>query len=93
MVVFLTLMPCSITAFIILLSNPTFGEDMESANLTQEALASQVGQWGIHFITFILFFLAFSSVVGNYYLAQANVEYFTRAKGSNQFSTAMICLS
>ena len=53
---------------------------MESANLTQEALASQVGQWGIHFVTFVLFFLAFSSVLGNYYLAQANVEYFTRSK-------------
>ena len=79
-VYFDTLVVCSITAFIILLSNPTFGEDMESANLTQEALASQVGQWGIHFITFVLFFLAFSSVLGNYYLAQANVEYFTRSK-------------
>lgn len=80
-VYFDTLVVCSITAFIILLSNPTFGEDMESANLTQEALASEVGNWGIHFVTFILFFLAFSSVLGNYYLAQANVEYFTRNKG------------
>lgn len=75
-----TLVVCSITAFIILLSNPVFGEDMESANLTQNALASQIGDWGIHLVTFILFFLAFSSVLGNYYLAQANVEYFTKSK-------------
>lgn len=79
-VYFDTLVVCSITAFIILLSNPVFGEDMESANLTQNALASQIGDWGIHLVTFILFFLAFSSVLGNYYLAQANVEYFTKSK-------------
>lgn len=77
-VYFDTLVVCSITAFIILLSDPAFGEGVETANLTQNALAAQVGDWGIHFITFILFFLAFSSVLGNYYLAQANVEYFTK---------------
>ena len=76
-VYFDTLVVCSITAFIILLSNPTFGGE-EDSTLTQHALASQVGDWGIHFVTFILFFLAFSSVLGNYYLAQANVEYFSR---------------
>lgn len=76
-VYFDTLVVCSITAFIILLSNPTFGGE-EDSTLTQHALATQVGDWGIHFVTFILFFLAFSSVLGNYYLAQANVEYFSR---------------
>lgn len=80
-VYFDTLVVCSITAFIILLSNPSFGEGVQTANLTQHALSSEVGSWGTHFITFILFFLAFSSVLGNYYLAQANVEYFTRSKG------------
>lgn len=77
-VYFDTLVVCSITAFIILLSNPTYGAEAQSASLTQAALAHEVGAWGTHFITFILFFLAFSSVIGNYYLAQANVEYFTR---------------
>lgn len=79
-VYFDTLVVCSITAFIILLSEPKFGGDIESASLTQEALAAQIGDWGIHLVTFILFFLAFSSVLGNYYLAQANVEYFTKSK-------------
>ena len=39
-----------------------------------------MGAWGAHAITFILFFLAFSSVIGNYYLAQANLEYLTSSK-------------
>ena len=83
-VYFDTLVVCSITAFIILLSEPAFGEGMESAGLTQNAMATQMGDIGIHLVTFILFFLAFSSVLGNYYLAQANVEYFTKS------TTAMV---
>lgn len=77
-VYFDTLIVCSMTAFIILLSNPTYGEELEGAALTQNSMAEQVGDWGIHAVTFCLFFLAFSSVIGNYYLAQSNVEYFTK---------------
>ncbi len=76
-VYFDTLLVCSITAFIILLSEPTFGGEMVSSSLTQSALASQVGNWGIHFITVVIFFLAFSSIIGNYYLAQANIQFLT----------------
>ncbi|MCG7246423.1 MULTISPECIES: alanine/glycine:cation symporter family protein [Corynebacterium] len=80
-VYFDTLVVCSITAFIILLG-PTvnYGAEAEGVSLTQAALASEVGDWGIHFVSFILFFLAFSSILGNYYLAEANVEYLTRKK-------------
>ncbi len=80
-VYFDTLVVCSITAFIILLGNQhTYGEEVQGASLTQAALAAEVGDWGIHFVTFILFFLAFSSIIGNYYLAQANIQYLTKSK-------------
>ena len=80
-VYFDTLIVCSITAFIILLGPaPMYGEEVQGAALTQSSLANSVGGWGTHFITFILFFLAFSSVIGNYYLAQANIEYLTNKK-------------
>lgn len=78
-VYFDTLVVCSVTAFIILLSHPHYGAEVEGAALTQQSLANQVGDWGIHAVTLILFFLAFSSVIGNYYLAQSNVEYFTKS--------------
>ncbi len=77
-VYFDTLVVCSITAFIILLGMDfeSFGSDeIAGVTLTQTALSNVVGEWGIHFVTFILFFLAFSSILGNYYLAEANVEY------------------
>ena len=83
-VYFDTLLVCSITAFVVLLGPAvTYGrDDIQGASLTQSALADSVGAWGAHAITFILFFLAFSSVIGNYYLAQANLEYLTESKAA-----------
>ena len=80
-VYFDTIIICSITAVIILLGagDIAYGETVQGASLTQEALAGTVGAWGTHFLTFILFFLAFSSILGNYYLAQTNIEYLTRS--------------
>lgn len=81
-VYFDTLLVCSITAFVVLLGPAvTYGrDDIQGVSLTQSALADSIGAWGAHAITFILFFLAFSSVIGNYYLAQANLEYLTESK-------------
>ncbi|WP_191373950.1 alanine/glycine:cation symporter family protein, partial [Corynebacterium stationis] len=80
-VYFDTLVVCSITAFIILLGTDLeYGGEAEGVSLTQMALSNQVGDWGIHLVTFILFFLAFSSILGNYYLAEANVEYLTESR-------------
>lgn len=79
-VYFDTILVCSITAFIILLNNPTIGVEVKGATLTQQSLAAEVGGWGVHFVTVILFFLAFSSVIGNTYLAQTNIEYFTQSR-------------
>ena len=49
-VYFDTLLVCSITAFIILLSGVEYATgDIQSSSLTQSALASVVGGWGTHF--------------------------------------------
>ncbi|WP_101679466.1 alanine/glycine:cation symporter family protein [Corynebacterium pyruviciproducens] len=79
-VYFDTLLVCSITAFIILLSDYHNADSGQTSSLTQDAVAASVGNWGIHFVTLVLFCLAFSSLIGNYYLAQANVQYLTNSK-------------
>jgi len=80
-VYFDTLVVCSITAFIILLGTDLeYGGEAEGVSLTQMALSNEVGDWGTHMVTFLLFFLAFSSILGNYYLAEANVEYLTQSR-------------
>ena len=81
-VYFDTLLVCTITAFIVLLGPAvSYGmDDVQGVSLTQSALADSLGDWSAHAITAILFFLAFSSVIGNYYLAQTNLEYLTESK-------------
>lgn len=74
-VYFDTLVVCSATAFIILLSDPTFGGDREGITLTQDALATQVGDWGVPFLMVVIFFLAFSSILGNSYYGEANINF------------------
>ncbi|WP_026919527.1 alanine/glycine:cation symporter family protein [Gordonia shandongensis] len=79
-VYFDTLVVCSATAFIILLSNPDYGSDVEGVELTQTALAQHVGSWASPLLAVILFFLAFSSVIGNYYYGETNIAFFTRSR-------------
>ena len=79
-VYFDTILVCSITAFIILLSNPKYGSSGEGIQLTQTALSGQLGQWAIHFLTFAIFLFAFSSILGNYYYGEANIEHLTTSK-------------
>lgn len=94
-VYFDTLVVCSATAFIILLSDPTFGlDDPEGIGLTQVALEGQVGAWAGPFLSVVIFFLAWSSVLGNTYYGEANIRYLT---GSTRVLTAfrvlvMLCV-
>ncbi|WP_285761627.1 alanine/glycine:cation symporter family protein [Nocardiopsis ansamitocini] len=69
-----TMIVCSITAFIILVSNPAYGEGA-GAELTQTALQANLGTWSLHLLTFIIFLLAFTSVLGNYYYGESNLGF------------------
>ena len=92
-VYFDTLLVCTITAFIVLLGPAvSYGmDDVQGVSLTQSALADSLGDWSAHAITAILLFLAFSSVIGNYYLAQTNLEYLTESKSAlNVFRIVVI---
>lgn len=71
-----TLLVCSATAFIILLSGLLeAGTDLEGVQLTQAAVSSQVGEWGSTFIAVCVFLFAFSSIIGNYYYGETNIEF------------------
>lgn len=68
-----TLLICTTTAFILLLSNVegTAGK-LDGIPYVQAALQANVGEIGIHFITFSIFAFAFTSLIGNYYYAESN---------------------
>ncbi|WP_298177563.1 alanine/glycine:cation symporter family protein [Saccharomonospora sp.] len=73
-VYFDTLVVCSVTAFIILVSDPTYGE-AAGATVTQNAMETNLGTWSLHLLTFIVFLLAFTSVLGNFYYGEANLRF------------------
>ena len=77
-----TILICSATGFIVLLypEYNTIGE--KGIKLTQLALSHSVGNWGAGFITLCIFLFAFSSLVGNYYYGEANLEFLTKSKTS-----------
>lgn len=72
-----TILVCSATAFVILLSGvlDTPAASLEGVQLTQAAVSSQVGEWGNTFIAVSVFLFAFSSIIGNYYYGETNIEF------------------
>lgn len=69
-----TLLICTTTAFILLLSGVTgIPEKLDGIPFVQAAISANVGSIGIHFITFSIFAFAFTSLVGNYYYAESNI--------------------
>ncbi|WP_077927916.1 alanine/glycine:cation symporter family protein [Wohlfahrtiimonas populi] len=76
-VFFDTIMVCSATAFIILLSGLYTNVTPETTGvvLTQNSLAGQLGNWAQYFVAIAVMFFAFSSIIGNYYYGETNIEF------------------
>ncbi|MCI5725354.1 alanine:cation symporter family protein, partial [Fusobacterium sp.] len=70
----------SATGFIVLLYPEYNTIGLKGIQLTQVALSHSVGAWGAHFITFCIFLFAFSSVIGNYYYGEVNLEFLLKNK-------------
>ena len=71
-----TLIVCSCTAFILLLSDVhASGSTLTGVQLTQAALVHHVGAWGADFLAIVLFLFAFSTIIGNYAYAESNIQY------------------
>ena len=72
-----TLIVCSCTAFIILISGLYQHPELNGIALTQSALQSEVGALGPVFVAVAIFLFAFSSIIGNYYYGEANIRFIT----------------
>ncbi|MBU3749238.1 MAG: alanine:cation symporter family protein [Mycobacterium sp.] len=79
-----TMIVCTATAFIILVSGPAIYDPsaptkMAGASLTQAAVSASLGSWTTWLMTVLVFVFAFSSVLGNYVYAEVNL-FFMGAK-------------
>ncbi|WP_368658015.1 alanine/glycine:cation symporter family protein [Metabacillus halosaccharovorans] len=75
-----TLIICSSTAFIILLSGLYTSPESDGIVLTQQALETSMGTWAGIFLSIIVLMFAFSSIVGNYYYGESNIEFINNNK-------------
>lgn len=75
-----TLIICSCTAFIILLSGLPLDGSLKGIQLTQAALTNEIGSFGGQFIAFCILLFAFSSIVGNYSYCETNLFFISKKR-------------
>lgn len=75
-----TILICSTSAFIILLSKTPLSASMDGIPLMQTAISSQVGVWGKYFITISIICFAFSAILGNFGISEPNVLFIKNDK-------------
>lgn len=74
-----TLVICSCTAFIILLSG-CYDCGKDGILLTSEALSIEVGPAGRYFITAAIFLFAYSTIIANYFYGETNITFITHGR-------------
>ncbi len=79
-----TIVICSCTAFLILLSDVYVpgAESIDGVVLTQQSLVSQVGAWSQYFLTIAILLFSFSSIIYNYYLGENALTFLTQKKSA-----------
>ncbi|WP_397540107.1 alanine/glycine:cation symporter family protein [Rummeliibacillus pycnus] len=75
-----TLLVCTSTAAIVLLSDAYLQTDAASVNLTQASLVGNLGDWAGIFLAVAVFLFAFSTVIGNYYYGETNIGFIKKSK-------------
>ncbi len=76
-----TILICSSTAMMLFVSGVQgIPGELDGIPFVQAAISANVGEWGIHFITFSIYAFAFSSVIGNYFYAESNILFIKDSK-------------
>lgn len=76
-----TLVICSTTAFVVLLTDQyTVGGELNGIPLVQQSVATVFGEVGIHFITVAICLFGFTSLIGNYFYAESNIKFISENK-------------
>lgn len=71
-----TMVLCTCTAVVILLSDINISGEMEGIRMTQDAMTSHFGTGGNYFVAAAITLFAFTSVVANYAYAESNLHMF-----------------
>ncbi|MCI9640910.1 alanine:cation symporter family protein [Anaerotruncus sp. 80] len=76
-----TLIICTTTVFIVLCTGKyTVGGELNGIPLVQESVKSMFGEIGVGIITVSVALFAFTSLIGNYFYAEANIKFISESK-------------
>ncbi|MCM2990146.1 alanine/glycine:cation symporter family protein [Bacillus safensis] len=70
-----TLIICTSTAFLVLFSDAYKTTNLQGIELTQASLSQHIGPWASGFLAIMIFLFAFSTLIGNYYYGETNIEF------------------
>ncbi len=94
-----TMIICTSSAFIVLLSGDyhtavdATGVQLTGVALVQSQLTTSVGPWAPSAIAVFIWMFAFSSIIGNYYYGESNIQFFEGSKlHLNLFRTAVVVM-
>ena len=73
-----TMLVCTSSAMIVLLTPGWETSGLTGIELAQHALTTQLGTWTNTFMSVLVLFFAFSSVIGNYFYAEVNMDFISR---------------
>ena len=73
-----TMLVCTSSAMIVLLTPGWETTGLTGIELAQHALTTQLGAWTNTFMSVLVLFFAFSSVIGNYFYAEVNMDFISR---------------
>ena len=89
--VFVDLLICSATAFIILLTGVHDDTGLISVQITQKAFEQTFGHGGVVFLQVSIFFFAFTTIIGWYVFGEMNIRYLFPKKAVYVFRGIVIC--
>ena len=76
-----TILVCTATAMMLFTSGVEgVSGELDGIPFVQAAVSANIGEIGIHFITFAIFAFAFSSLIGNYFYAESNILFIKNSK-------------
>ena len=78
-VYFDTLVVCTASAMIVLVVPGWKESGLTGIELIQHNLSNEIGIWMNHFITIVVLFFAFSSIIGNYFYGEMNMGFISKS--------------
>ena len=92
-VYFDTMVVCTASAMIVLIVPGWKESGLTGIELIQHMLSSEIGSWMNHFITVVVLFFAFSSIIGNYFYAESNFRFIKNDSKAALIIFRLACLA